>query len=115
MGYCAEVRLSALLATIALVAVAVLAVAELRGIPDAHASTRMCQNTYGGDVVEARSLSCRKARRIVRTWARRFKRDGIVERRVLGFRCHDRSNQAEGLVVLCRRNSRSVMFYANVP
>jgi hypothetical protein len=76
---------------------------------------RSCSNTYGGDVIRTLNLRCRKAHRVVRTWARRFKRDGLVERHVHGFRCVDRSNSVEGLVVKCRRGVRSLIFYANVP
>src|SRR3954470_12945453 len=107
-------RLRPLLTAIFLT-IAAAGVTELREPAAAQASRRMCSNTYGGDVIQARNLSCRKAHRVVRTWAHRFKRDGIVERTVLGFRCHDRSNEVEGLVVRCRRNARSVTFYANVP
>jgi hypothetical protein len=114
--YGEPMRLVRLLAVGAIVTVlAVPGAAEVRGVVDAQASRRMCNNTYGGDVVVARNLSCRKAHRVVRTWARRFKRDRIAERTVLGFRCHDRSNDVEDLVVRCRRNSRTVTFYANVP
>ena len=47
----------------------------------AHASSRMCANTYGGDVVRAtNNLSCSNARRIVRAWAVGYRRDGRVDR-----------------------------------
>jgi hypothetical protein len=60
-------------------------------------------------------MRCSKAREIVRTWAVRYRRDGKVNRRVLGFRCRDRSNSVEGLVVRCAAGHKSVRFYANVP
>ena len=104
------------LLTAPLVAVLALSVTGGPGeVERAEAASRMCSNTYGGDVISARNLSCRKAKRIVRTWARRYKRDDVVNRRVLGFRCRDRSDQYEGLVVRCTRGTRSVRFYANVP
>lgn len=81
----------------------------------AAAETKMCANTYGGDVVVANRMKCSKARDVVRTWAVRYRRDGIVNRNVLGFRCRDRSNAVEGLVVRCTRNRKWVNFYANVP
>jgi hypothetical protein len=87
----------------------------IRTTESAEAARQLCRNTYGGDVVSARNMRCSRARRIVRTWARRYKRDGRVNRIVLGFRCRDRSNQYEGLVVHCRRAPRAVRFYANVP
>jgi hypothetical protein len=76
---------------------------------------RSCSNTWGGDVIEAKNMRCRTAHGLVRTWARRYKRDGKVNRRVLRFRCRDRSNSVEGLVVQCKRGHASVTFYANVP
>jgi hypothetical protein len=79
------------------------------------AEAKMCANTYGGDVVVAKRMKCSKARDIVRTWAVRYRRDGVVNRRVMGFRCRDRSNSVEGLVVRCTRGRKSVNFYANVP
>jgi hypothetical protein len=79
------------------------------------AETRMCANTYGGDVISAKNMRCWKARDIVRTWAVRYARDGRVNRRVRRFRCRDRSNSIEGLVVKCRRGDKRVRFYANVP
>ncbi len=113
--YGAARRCQKLLVGVMLIAIALAGVTALRDPESAQASRRMCSNTYGGDVIQARNLSCRKAHRVVRAWAHRFKRDGIVERTVLGFRCHDRSNEVEGLVVRCRRNARWVTFYANVP
>ncbi len=79
------------------------------------AEARGCANTYGGDAISAERVACKKARAVVRTWARRYRRDGRVNRRSLGFRCRDRSNPVEGLVVRCRRGRASVRFYANVP
>lgn len=79
------------------------------------AAARGCANTYGGDAISAERVSCKKARAVVRTWARRYKRDGRINRRALGYRCRDRSNSIEGLVVRCTRARASVRFYANVP
>jgi len=82
----------------------------------AQISSRLCANTYGGDVISAtNSLRCAKARSIVRTWAVRYRRDGRVDRTVLGYRCRDRSSSVEGLTVKCRRGRKVVRFYANVP
>ena len=75
----------------------------------------MCANTFGGDVISAERVTCTKARAVVRTWAVRYRRDGRVNRRSLGFRCRDKSNSVEGLVVRCGRGRKSVRFYANVP
>lgn len=85
------------------------------GPPTGQAATRGCSNTYGGDVISATNVTCRRAKRVVRTWARRYKRDGRVNRTVLHFRCRDRSNSVEGLVVKCRRGVKRIQFYANVP
>src|SRR3954447_12748870 len=80
------------------------------------AKTHLCmKRVYGGDVVQVKHVSCKRARRMVRTWARRYKRDGIVTRHVLGFRCRDRSDLfggAEGLVVRCKRHRGVITFYA---
>jgi hypothetical protein len=81
----------------------------------AAAEVKMCANTYGGDVVSATNMKCSKARDLVRTWAVRYRRDGVVNRRVLGFRCRGRNDSVEGLTVKCRRGDKNVRFYANVP
>jgi len=79
------------------------------------AEAKTCANTYGGDVISAERVGCKKARAVVRTWATRYRRDGRVNRRSLGFRCRDKSNSVEGLVVRCSQGRQSVRFYANVP
>jgi hypothetical protein len=89
-------------------------VAEL-GSPAPASAHGMCRNVYGGDVIVAHNLSCRKARRIVRTWGIRYRDDGIVDRTVLGFRCRGTDDPYEGLTMRCRRGSRVVRFYANAP
>ena len=81
----------------------------------AQAATRMCANTYGGDVIAVVKVRCSKARAVVRTWARRYRRDGRVDRTAYGYRCRDHSNSVEGLVVRCRRGGAKIRFYANVP
>lgn len=84
---------------------------------DAHAATRLCpRNVHGGDVIQVKHASCTHAYRVVRTWAHRAERDGIVTRHVLGFRCRDRSDLfggAEGLVVRCKRHRSVITWYAN--
>ena len=80
------------------------------------AEAKICANTYGGDVISATGVGCPKAREVVRTWAVRYRRDGVVNRRVFRFRCRDRSSAVEGLTVRCRRgDGATVRFYANVP
>ena len=93
----------------------VLAVTLLTVAGTTPAQAKFCGRTYGGDAISATRMKCSKARAVVRTWAVRYRRDGRVTRRVLGFRCRDRSNRFEGLVVRCRRGRKSVQFYANVP
>jgi hypothetical protein len=85
------------------------------GLGASTAEAKICANTYGGDVISATNMRCAKARDIVRTWAVRYRRDGVVNRRVMGFRCRDRSNAVEGLTVRCSRGKKGVRFYANVP
>ena len=92
-----------------------LACVALTGLSAGPAEAKMCANTYGGDVISAERVGCKKARAVVRTWAQRYRRDGRVNRRSLGFRCRDKSNSVEGLVVRCGRGRASVRFYANVP
>ena len=91
-----------------------LAVASV-STPRAEAAVRSCANVYGGDVLQATNLSCTKARRIVKAWARAYKRDGEYNRRVLGFNCRITPIEFEGEIGRCRRGSRMVRFYPNVP
>src|SRR3954469_16304666 len=99
--------------TVALLAVLAFVVAS----GEAHGATRMCaKNVYGGDVIQVKHVKCKRAYRVVRTWAHRVNRDGIVTRHVLGFRCRDRSDLyggVEGLVVRCRRHRSVITWYAN--
>jgi hypothetical protein len=110
-----QFRLVSLLFAVAVFVLASTLTTEMSDGAAAYAATRTCSNTYGGDVIETRNVRCRKAHRIVRTWARRYKGDGKVNRRVLRFRCRGRNDRAEGLVVRCKRGHASVTFYANVP
>lgn len=81
-----------------------------------HASSRLCANTYGGDVISATNrLSCSKARAIVRSWARGYRGSGQANRTAYGYRCRGRNDSVEGLTVKCRRGRKVVRFYANVP
>ena len=101
---------------LALLAVAASVLAVSVNAPAASGPvSRLCANTYGGDVISATKVRCRKARQVVRTWARRYKRDGRTNRRVLGFRCRGRNDPYEGLTVRCRRGEARIRFYANVP
>jgi hypothetical protein len=81
------------------------------------AVAKPCKNTYGGDVIAAYGVGCPKARDVVRTWAVRYRRDGVVNRRVFRFRCHGRNDPYEGLTMRCRRpgDGARVRWYANVP
>jgi hypothetical protein len=98
------------------VLLAVIAPAQARVAEPAHASSRLCANTYGGDVISAtNNLRCAKARDIVRTWAVRYRRNGQTNRTVLGYRCRGRNDRYEGLTIRCRRGYKVVRFYANVP
>jgi hypothetical protein len=83
--------------------------------PGASATTRYCENTYGGDVVFARHLGCSRAQQVVRAWARSYKRFGRPSNKVLGFTCNGRDDPIEGLVVFCHRGRKRVTFFANVP
>lgn len=76
---------------------------------------KICKNTYGGDVISAKNVSCKKARRVVREWAAGYKVDGRINRRALGFRCKGRNEPAEGLTIRCWRDEKRIRFYANVP
>ncbi len=80
-------------------------------------AARLCQNTYGGDVIFARGkLKCPKAREVVRAWAVAYRKDGETDRAVLRFACTGFNSEVEGLTITCRKGSRrSVTFYANVP
>lgn len=81
----------------------------------AGAASRLCKNTYGGDVIRAKRMGCKRARRVVRAWGRGYKRDGRIARRARGFKCRGWNSSVEGLVVTCRRGKKRVTFYANVP
>ena len=81
----------------------------------AAAKTQLCKNTYGGDVISAKNVGCKKARAIVRAWAAGYKEDGNPNREVRGWRCRGSSSPAEGLTIACTRNGKRVGFYANVP
>ncbi len=83
--------------------------------PSTGAAHGMCRNVYGGDVIVAHNMGCAAARRVVRSWGRRYKADGIVNRRVRTMRCRGREDRYEGLTVRCTRGVKSVRFYANVP
>jgi hypothetical protein len=102
----------AILASLSAVAVLSLPV---NGAGAAQTASRLCANTYGGDVISATIVGCRKARRVVRTWGHRYKRDGRINRTVLRFRCRGRNDQFEGLTIRCRRANARIRFYANVP
>lgn len=81
------------------------------------ATAKSCKNTYGGDVIAAYGVGCTKARDVVRTWAVRYRRDGVINRQVFRFRCRGRNDPYEGLTMRCRRPSDDarVRWYANVP
>jgi hypothetical protein len=85
------------------------------GADRAPAASRLCPNTYGGDVIYAKKVRCKRARRVVRAWARGYKRNGMLKQRVLGFRCRARVEPVEGLTIHCRRGKKRIRFYANVP
>lgn len=86
------------------------------GTRGARASSKSCGRTYGGDVIAATNrLSCSKARAIVRSWARGFRRTRQPNRTAYGYRCRGNNDSVEGLVVRCRRGTKVVRFYANVP
>jgi hypothetical protein len=95
--------------------VAASALILLLGTGSATAKTRVCKNTYGGDVISAKNVSCKKARAIVRAWAAGYKADGNPSREVRGWRCRGRNEPAEGLTIRCTRSGKRVRFYANVP
>jgi hypothetical protein len=99
----------------ALLSVAIVLAVPVNTAGHRGAASRLCANTYGGDVISATNVGCRKARRVVRTWGHRYKRDGRINRTVLRFRCHGRNDQFEGLTVRCRRSEARIRFYANVP
>ena len=100
-----------LLLAAALAAVVILAVP----IGSAGAKTTICKNTYGGDLIAAKDLKCKKARRIVREWAAGYKGDGNPDREVQGFTCRGRNDPYEGLTITCTDSGQRVRFYANVP
>lgn len=101
-----------------LIPVAVLVASVLTiglALDSASAAPRLCANTYGGDLIYARHLKCPRARRVVRAWARDFKRSGRPSTYSSGFTCHGRNDPVEGLVVFCHRGRKRVNFFANVP
>lgn len=81
----------------------------------AAAKTKLCKNTYGGDVISAKNVGCKKARAIVRRWAAAYKADDNPNQRVGGWRCRGSNEPAEGLTIRCTRDGKRVRFYANVP
>ncbi len=81
----------------------------------APAATRMCSNTYGGDVVSATNVSCRQAHKLIDGWARNAKRDGRYNRTQFGFTCRDRPSSVEGDTMYCRKGSQRVRWYVNLP
>ena len=100
----------------ALVTLALLLAGSLfLGADRVPAASRLCPNTYGGDVISAKRVRCKRARRVVRAWARGYKRDGMLNQRVLGFSCRPRVEPVEGLTIYCRRGKKRIRFYANVP
>jgi hypothetical protein len=96
-------------------AVAALMAVALPTTDTANASAKACPNTYGGDVVFAYNMGCERALKVVRSWARGYKRNGVVDRKARGFQCRGLHSEAEGLVVKCHRGNKRVNFYANVP
>lgn len=86
---------------------------SLGGAEPARAA--FCGNTYGGDVISTTNLRCGRARKVVKTWGRRYKRDGRARRNVLGFRCAPRNDSVEGLTMRCRRGKSRIRWYVNVP
>ncbi len=85
----------------------------MTGAPAAEART--CANTFGGDIISAENMECNQARAVVRAWARKYREDGVVNRRARGFSCRGRNDQYEGLTIRCRLRAKQVRFYANVP
>jgi hypothetical protein len=96
---------------------ALLVALALTAVAAVPAAAKSCKNTYGGDVIAADGVGCPKARDVVRTWAVRYRRDGVINRRVSRFRCRGRNDPYEGLTMRCRRPSDGarVRWYANVP
>lgn len=105
-------RLALAVSALALLGLASVAEADPRATP---ARAKICKNTYGGDVISAERVGCKKARRVVREWAVGYKVDGNPNRRALGFRCRGRNEPAEGLTIRCFRRGKRIRFYANVP
>ena len=100
----------------AAVALAVLLSLLMLGTEPADAArTKLCKNTYGGDVIAAKDLKCKRARRVVRAWAEGYKIDGDPDREALGFACRGINDKVEGLTIRCTREGKRVAFYANVP
>jgi hypothetical protein len=97
--------------------VGLIVAAALTAFAAGPVAAQSCKNTYGGDVIAAYGVGCPKARDVVRTWAVRYRRDGVINRRVFRFRCRGRNDPYEGLTMRCRRPSDDalVRWYANVP
>jgi hypothetical protein len=74
-----------------------------------------CRNTYGGDVISAKNVGCKRARDLVRTWAVRTRRTGEPDRTVFRFRCRLRVVAVEGQTMRCRRGAKRVRWYVNLP
>jgi hypothetical protein len=92
-------------------AVAALAVPFLSGSESAIAAPRVCKHAYGGRVVIAHKVGCKKSRRVVHAWARGFNRDGRANREARGFKCV--KHPAIGFVVVCERGHQRLSFYGN--
>lgn len=105
--------MKASLVIVFVIALALLSAVSLERAEPAKAA--FCGNTYGGDVISTTNLRCGRARRVVKTWGRRYKRDGKARRNVLGFRCAPRNDSVEGLTMRCRRGRSSIRWYVNVP
>jgi hypothetical protein len=103
------------LRSLPLIAPAAAAFVLLASSPAAEAKSTICKNTYGGDLIRAKDVKCKKARPVVRAWAEGFKADGQPSREALGYRCTGKDDPYEGLIVNCVRSGKRITFYANVP
>ena len=74
-----------------------------------------CGHTQGGRMIFAKRVTCSKARRIVRRWARAFRATESSTQLVLGFSCHGKEDPYAHLAVVCRRGRRYVSFATDVP
>ena len=112
LSYGRAMRLRRLLATVP----AALVLAGPPAIVAPAAAAELCDNTYGGDVIYAYGdVSCRHARKVVRTWGYRAKADGIINRTVLRYRCRGKNDPYEGLIMRCSTSWAQIRFYANTP